>query len=165
MCKQRIDFAMDDHLDPPRMAAWRMLLEAHRGLIDRLEAELQAEKGLALTWYDVLVNLSEAESGRLRMTELAERVVLSQSGLSRLVDRMVQTGLVTRERCDTDRRGTWVVMTERGTQVLQDAAPLHLRGVQEHFGAQLTDEEAEVVGRALAKVSAAVARPSHCPPA
>jgi DNA-binding MarR family transcriptional regulator len=154
---------MNDPLDPPRMAAWRMLLEAHRGLIDRLETELQDAKGLALSWYDVLVNLSEADR-RLRMTELAERVVLSQSGLSRLVDRMAQAGLVERERCDTDRRGTWVVLTNRGRAVLEDAAPLHLQGVQEHFGANLTDEEAQVVARALAKVSKAVARRTDCTP-
>jgi DNA-binding MarR family transcriptional regulator len=151
-------------LDPHRMAAWRMLLEAHRGLIDRLEAELQEAKGLALSWYDVLVNLSEADR-RIRMTELAERVVLSPSGLSRLVDRMAQAGLVTRERCETDRRGTWVVLTDRGREVLTDAAPLHLAGVQEHFGAVLTDDEAEVMARALSKVSNAVARRSDCPPA
>jgi DNA-binding MarR family transcriptional regulator len=150
-------------LDPVRLSAWRMLLESHRGLIDRLEAELQEEKGLPLGWYDVLVNLSEGNH-QLRMTELAERVVLSQSGLSRLVDRMAQAGLVERKPCDTDRRGTWVVLTEHGTAVLKDAAPLHLAGVQRHFGANLTDQEAETLARALGKVSRAVARRSDCPP-
>lgn len=149
---------MEQPLDPQRLAAWRSFLEAHRGLIDRLAAELEAARGLPLTWYDVLVNLQEA-GGRLRMHELAHRIILSPSGLTRLVDRMSDAGLVHREQDDADRRGTWVVLDPEGWTTLREGAPVHLAGVAEHFGRHLDDEEARVLHRALARVSEALDRP------
>jgi DNA-binding MarR family transcriptional regulator len=89
------------------------------------------------------------------MQELSESVLLSKSGLSRLVDRMEEAGLVRRERCEDDRRGWFTVLTEQGRSALRRAAPIHLRGIQEHFARHLDDEEARVLATALARVSAA----------
>lgn len=129
-------------ISPARMAAWRSFLTAHARVIDALTTELEAEQDLPLSWYDVLVQLDEAEDNRLRMQELANLILLSKSGLTRLVDRMTAEGLVSREPCPDDRRGTFVVLTDAGVRRLHEAAPIHLRGVAEHFTDHLTDEDA-----------------------
>jgi DNA-binding MarR family transcriptional regulator len=141
--------------DPGHLAAWRALLETHAAVTELLARELVAERGLPLSRYDVLLNLAEAPGGRLRMQELSESVLLSKSGLSRLVDRMEEAGLVRRERCEDDRRGWFTVLTEQGRSALRRAAPIHLRGIQEHFARHLDGEEARVLATALARVSAA----------
>jgi len=117
----------------PRLATWTAFLRAHARVVRELERELQAEQRMALTDYDVLVQLAAAEDRRLRMSELAERLLLSRSGVTRLVDRLVAQGLVGREVCDTDRRGQWAALTDAGLDRLRAAAPTHLRGVGEHF--------------------------------
>jgi DNA-binding MarR family transcriptional regulator len=119
--------------DPAQLSAWRRLLEAHAAVTELLEHELVAERGLPLSRYDVLLNLAEAPEGRLRMQELSASVLLSKSGLSRLVDRMVEAGLGPPERCQDDRRGWFAVLTDQGRSALRRAAPVHLRGIQEHF--------------------------------
>jgi DNA-binding MarR family transcriptional regulator len=141
--------------DPAQLAAWRLLLEAHATTTELLERELVAERGLPLSRYDVLLNLSEAPEGRRRMQELSASVLLSKSGLSRLVDRMVEAGLVRRERCQDDRRGWYAVLTDQGRSALRRAAPVHLRGVHEHFTRHLDPEEVRVLTAALSKVVAA----------
>jgi DNA-binding MarR family transcriptional regulator len=103
----------------------------------------------------VLLNLAESPEGRLRMQELSASVLLSKSGLSRVVDRMEENGLVRRERSEDDRRGWFAVLTERGRSTLRRAAPVHLRGIQEHFARHLDDEEARVLTAALDRVTAA----------
>ena len=141
--------------DPAQLAAWRRLLEAHATVTELLEHELVAERGLPLSRYDVLLNLAEAPGGRLRMQELSASVLLSKSGLSRLVDRMVEAGLVRRERCEDDRRGWFAVLTDQGRSALRRAAPVHLRGIHEHFTRHLSPEEVEVLTAALSRVVAA----------
>ncbi|HET8777796.1 MAG TPA: helix-turn-helix domain-containing protein, partial [Candidatus Limnocylindria bacterium] len=91
----------------PRLAAWSTFLRAHAKVVHALETELQAEQDLALTDYDVLVQLAAADDRRLRMSDLADRLLLSRSGATRLVDRLVADGLVERVVCDSDRRGQW----------------------------------------------------------
>ncbi len=135
------------------LSAWRAFLEAHARVSEVLARELKDTEDLPLTWYDVLVQLSEADDHRLRMQELAEAVLLSKSGLTRLVDRMEDAGLVRRMKCPDDRRGTLAEMTEQGYQRLRQTAPTHLRGVQDHFVDVLTDEEAQVLETALARVA------------
>ncbi len=147
--------------DPAQLAAWRLLLEAHTTTTELLEHELVAERGLPLTRYDVLLNLAEAPGGRLRMQELSASVLLSKSGLSRLVDRMVEAGLVRRERCQDDRRGWFAVLTDQGRSTLRRAAPVHLRGIQEHFGRHLDEQEACTLAAALGRVSAAARDPAR----
>lgn len=117
--------------------AWRAFLQAHAGLVEALERELQEERGLPLAFYDVLVQLGEAPEGRLRMQELAERLLLSRSGFTRLCDRMESAGLLERTRCPSDRRGVYAAITPAGRQTLEAAAPVHLRGVEEHFARHL----------------------------
>ncbi len=154
------DSSMSDKPDPDRLTAWRMLLEAHASLTEALETELQADCGIPLAWYDVLVQLSEAEAGRLRMQDLARSVLLSKSGLTRLVDRMEQAGLVQREPSQTDRRSTWATLTPPGRATLRRAAPGHLAGIQRHFAAYLSDEEVRVIREALGRILAAIPRRS-----
>ncbi len=136
---------------------WRSFLEAHAALTGVLEQELEVQRGLALTWYDVLVQLQEA-GGRLRMQELAERVLLHKSSLTRVVDRMEGAGLVVRVADIADGRSRYAVLTSEGRQTLRAAAPVHLRGVQRHFAAHLTDSDVVAMTRALAKLPGGAGR-------
>ena len=105
---------MPRRLDEPRMGAWRALVAAHASLLRRLDRELEAEHGISMAWYEVLLRLQSAPEGHLRMSELAGSVFLTPSGLTRLVDRMEGGGLVQRADCPTDRRVSWVVITDEG---------------------------------------------------
>lgn len=147
---------MVGRLDKRRMDAWKALLAVQRALLDRLEAELRHEHGLPLGWYDVLVQLSFAPAGRLRMHELAASVMLTPSGLTRLVDRLEGERLVSRERCRTDRRGAEVVLTEEGLARLRAASPTHLRGIERHFARHLSDHEADTLVEVLGKILGAL---------
>src|SRR5436305_12544159 len=131
-----------EKLDDRRLAAWRALLASHAALIGRLGEELQEEKGLPLPWYEVLLWLGQAPDGRMRMGELADSLLLTPSGVTRLVDRMESDGLVARQRCPSDRRGWHAVITPAGRARLRAAAPVHLRGIQRHFASHLSDEQA-----------------------
>jgi DNA-binding MarR family transcriptional regulator len=133
----------------PRLAAWRSFLRAHAQVVRELERELQAEQRMALTDYDVLVQLAAADVRRLRMSELADRLLLSRSGATRLVDRLVADGLVERVTCDTDRRGQWAQLTESGLERLRAASPTHLRGVARHFLDRYRPEELSQLQRLL----------------
>ena len=135
--------------DDPRIGAWRAFLRAHAQVIRRLERELQDEQGLALTDYDVLVQLSAAPDRRLRMSELADALLLSRSGATRLVDRLVVGGLVERVMCEDDRRGQWAALTDAGLRRLREAAPIHLRGVATHFLDRLSPDELARLERML----------------
>lgn len=117
-------------LNPLEYAAWRTFLRAHAAVMRALEADLLANHDLSLASYDVLVQLAEAPEGRLRMSELAEAVLLSRSGLTRLVDRLERDGLVLRASCPSDARGTFAVLTDAGRRRLTDAAPGHLAAVR-----------------------------------
>lgn len=140
------------------LTAWRTFLRAHALVLRRLEADLLASHDLPLPWYDVLLQLAEAPDRRLRMTELAGRVMLSRSGLTRLVDRLEREGLVARAACPTDARVTHAVLTDAGMQRLREAAPTHLRSIAEHFSSRLDAQELELLAALSAKlVPAAVA--------
>jgi DNA-binding MarR family transcriptional regulator len=138
----------------PRLTAWSAFLRAHARVVRELERELQAEQGMALTDYDVLVQLANAGERRLRMSELAERLLLSRSGVTRLVDRLQAGGLVERMSCDSDRRGQWASLTDAGYDRLRSASPTHLRGVASHFLDRLSGEELRELERTLARLAA-----------
>jgi len=140
-------------LGDQQFEAWKALLRAQAELISTLDRELQAERGLPITFFDVLIQLSVA-GGRLRMSELADAVLLSRSGVTRLVDRMVRDGLVRREACPTDRRSMYATLTAKGKRALAQARPVHLRGVAEHFGRHLSDDEAKTLTAALGRMVA-----------
>ena len=135
-----------------RLAAWSTFLRAHARVVRELERELQADQDLALTDYDVLVQLAAADERRLRMSELAERLLLSRSGVTRLVDRLVSDGLVERVVCESDRRGQWAALTDAGNARLRRAAPTHLRGVAAHFLDRLSPDDLAALERMLAKL-------------
>lgn len=137
------------------LRAWRLFLQAHAALIDVLERELKEDRGLPLTWFEVLLFVSRSPGG-LRMTELADSVLLSKSGITRLVDRMEEAGLIERGVCPSDRRGTIVRMTRRGSEEFEAAMPVSLRGVHEHFLRHLSPDETRTIEAALAKVLAAL---------
>jgi DNA-binding MarR family transcriptional regulator len=135
--------------DDPRLRGWIAFLRAHAGVTRRLEAELHAERNLGLAEYDALVQLALADGQRLRMSELADRVLLSRSGVSRLVDRLEAAGLVARAACQEDARVSWATLTVAGLARLRDASPVHLRGVETHFLARIPDADREALVRAL----------------
>jgi DNA-binding MarR family transcriptional regulator len=125
-------------------------------LVDIVDDELQTARGLSLRWYDVLVNLEEAseqtESGGLPMNELAARILSSKSGLTRVVDRMADAGLVRRERPPDDRRVVRVLITPKGIKTLQAAREVHHLSIHQHFTEHLSDRELTGVANALEKV-------------
>jgi DNA-binding MarR family transcriptional regulator len=137
----------------PRLEAWRAFLTAYRSVLDRLEAELQRERDLPLTWLDVLFQLRLVPERKLTMRQLADAVLLSPSGLTRLVDRMEEAGLVARERCDYDRRKWYILLTREGAGELRSAAPGHLKGIEENFLRHMTSREAEVLTRVFQKMT------------
>jgi DNA-binding MarR family transcriptional regulator len=144
--------ASDD--DPDDIEAWRTMLLAHAGAVRAIEKDVQ-RTGVPLTWYDVLLELNAAEGRQLRMQELAERVVLSRTRVSRLVDELVDRGLVRKRPDPADRRSTWAVITAEGRTALRETAPTYLAGIREHFNRYLTESERRAVARALGKVAAA----------
>ncbi|MDQ1710171.1 MAG: hypothetical protein QOG49_1556 [Frankiaceae bacterium] len=134
------------------MRAWRAFLRAHSTITRALETDLVAAHALSLPEYGVLVTLVEAPDHRLRMTELADRVLLSRSGLTRLVDRMQRSGLVDRFKCPSDARGMHAVLTDLGYQRLKESAGTHLRGVRANVTGQLSDEELDQLHALMSKL-------------
>jgi DNA-binding MarR family transcriptional regulator len=134
------------------LEAWDAFLRAHATLMRRLDLDLAQATGLTLGDFDVLAQLARA-GGELRMTDLAARVLLSRSGMTRRVTRLVEEGLVRRANADGDARGVVVALTDAGLARLTDTAPVHLRRVSELFVAQLDDQELAVLTNALKKVT------------
>src|SRR3954449_7571969 len=134
------------------LEAWDSLLRAHATLVRRLDTDLERETGLALADFDVLAQLAKA-GGELRITELASRVLVSRSGMTRRVARLVEERLVRRANTDADARGVVVALTDAGVARLTETAPVHLRGVSKLFVAQLDDQELAVLKNALDKVT------------
>ena len=132
-------------------AQWRVFLETALALIDILDAELQAQRGITLGWYDVLVHLEDAPEG-LGMTEIANRILFSKSGLTRVIDRMEGAGLVRRERPPEDRRVVRVFLTPAGHDTLDAARAIHRRGIGEHFVSHLDPAGLEALAETLQSV-------------
>ncbi len=152
----------EDHTGPPgrplrpsdwRVGVWRTFLRSHAHVVRELERELAVQAKLPLGWYDVLLQLVEAPGRRLRMAELADLVLLSRSGLTRLVDRLQAEGLVRREPSRDDARGTYTVLTAAGYERLRGAAPAHLAGVRRHWLAHFTDSELQTLQTLLDRVA------------
>ena len=139
-------------LSARELSVWRTFLRAHASITRQMEHDLAEQHMLPLPSYDVLRQLAESPQRRLRMTDLAERVLLSRSGLTRLVDRLSAEGLVARESCPDDARGTFTVITEAGLARLREAAPTHLRGIEEYVTRRLSPVELDALGRLLRKL-------------
>jgi len=138
---------------PERLRAWRLYFESALALVDVLDADFERDGGMPIRWYDVLVHLEEAPAG-LRMNELADHILFSKSGFTRVVDRMEAAGLVERVRPDNDRRSIFVVLTDKGRETMEQARGHHRRWIDEHFSQPLSDDDIAALTRALEKLSA-----------
>jgi DNA-binding MarR family transcriptional regulator len=139
-------------LSESEMRAWRALISVTTGVMATLDNELRAEHGLSLGEYEVLVLISEDPERSVRMTDLASRLRLSPSGITRRVDGLVRAGLVERRQCPSDRRGSNAVLTDDGMRRLEAAAPTHVRGVRAHFVDQLSERQLANLFAALSTV-------------
>lgn len=129
--------------------AWQALLHAHHDVVRKLDAELRAEHAISFDAYDVLLRLARAPDQRLRMTELAKRVMAPPSTVTRRVDRLVSQGLVERDRTAHDSRAMLARLTPAGRQLLRRAAKTHLRGIRQHFTGRLTAQQLSDIASAL----------------
>lgn len=134
-------------------------------LLRQLDEDLESRHDLPLTSYDALLHLAEAPDGRLRMTDLAKRVVISPSGLTRVIDRLEREGLVVRERTDADRRGLEAVLTKAGRKRYREAHRGHIQGVRELFLDRLTDAQLEQLREVWVAVDPVLAEAEYPPPA
>lgn len=132
--------------------AWGALLQVHAALVPALDKEVQRQTGLPLSWYDVLLELAAEPAGRLRMSDLADRVVLSRSRVSRLVDELASRGLITKEEHPDDRRSAYAAITEAGLAEFQSTAPVYVSAIECQFASNLTDEDLALLGRVLNKI-------------
>jgi DNA-binding MarR family transcriptional regulator len=126
--------------------AWRGMLGLHSRLLAELDAELEREHGLALSSYELLIKLADSSGRRMRMSELAEQLLLSRSGITRLADRLERQGLIERQRCSEDGRGLFAHLTPAGEAKLAEARPTHLAGVRRHFLDRLSVDEQRDLG-------------------
>jgi DNA-binding MarR family transcriptional regulator len=133
-------------LCPAELAAWRGLLRVHANVLKALDTEMEAAHGVQLTSYEVLIHLAEAPERRMRMCDLADSVLLSRSGMSRLVDRLERDGLLIRCACTHDARGAFACITEAGLELLEQARPTHLAGIRRRFLAQFGEDELRLLG-------------------
>jgi len=147
-------------LTPPRLNAWGAFLTAHKALENILSRELESACGLPLTWFDALAQLRMAPAQRLTMGQLATALLFSKSGLTRLIDRMVEAGLVERLARPGDRRSLHIALTDAGEEKYRQALPIHLEHVKRHFAAYIEDGEAAAVESALVRMANAVRRES-----
>lgn len=138
--------------DIDRLQTWELFLRTYTALTERFEHELAEAVQLPLVWYDVLVQLHYSPNQRARPQELAQRVALTKSGMTRRLDRMAAAGLISRETCETDRRGVEIVLTPAGEAALREAAPVHLRGIQRHFARYLSPEESATIAATFQRI-------------
>jgi len=137
----------------PRLDVWRSFLQAHARLFRRLDDELRQEHGLSLPEYEALMHIGRAPERRVRMSQLAQQVLLSKSGVTRLIDRLVADGFVERSTCSSDARGAEAVLTVAGLNRLRAAAETHLRGIERYFVSALTAAELDTIARTMQSVS------------
>jgi DNA-binding MarR family transcriptional regulator len=140
---------MPKDLTETELRAWQALLHAHHDLVQRLDLELREEHGITFGEYDVLLRLARAPGAALRMTDLADRVMLSPSGVTRLVDRLMVRGFVRREADQDDARATLATLTDEGKRRVRVAARTHLRGIRQHFTGRLSERQLRQVAVAL----------------
>ena len=143
---------MTTTISDQKLAAWRTFLAAYGTTMRALEHEMLEDQGISLTWYEILARLDAAPEGLMQMKDLAECILLSRSGLTRLIDRMAAEGLVDRLPCPEDRRGTYAAITDEGRNSLRRAMPSHIRSIDEHFLRYLDVFDVQALQRVLKKV-------------
>lgn len=139
-------------LNDADLGAWLSFLRAHHQVTGKLEEELEREHGMSFPYYEVLLYLAQAPERRLRMSELARSVLLSPSGLTRLVDRLERDGMVERVPCESDGRSMYAVLTSAGHERFRQAARTHLRGIREHFLSRLDDGQRDLLRCSLERL-------------
>jgi DNA-binding MarR family transcriptional regulator len=137
---------------PQQLEAWVSFLRSHAAITRELSAQLQREHGLTLNDYEVLLHLSHAEDGRLRRVDLAERVVLTASGITRLLEGLEASGFVAKETCASDARVSYAKLTDDGKAKLRGAAVTHLRGIDEFFVGRYSGSELATLAELLARL-------------
>ena len=147
---------MSDQLDELHLEAWRSFITAHARLIDAIDRALTSAERLPLHWYDVLIELLEAPGRRLRLHDLADRVVLSRSGLTRLLDRLEAAGLLARQPDPSDRRGAYAVLTDKGREAIRRSWPVYAGGIQEYFARHVSADEATLLTQVFTRMLEAV---------
>jgi DNA-binding MarR family transcriptional regulator len=138
--------------DPKYVEAWACLLRLQAQVVARVEEDLKKRGEIPLTWYDVLLALDNAPGKRLRMSEIADRIVLSRSALTRSVDKLEAGGYLKRERCSHDERGAYAVLTKEGHRALTKARPVYWAGIKTYFASTLTDADVLDLERILGKI-------------
>jgi DNA-binding MarR family transcriptional regulator len=141
------NLVMNENLNPKHLKIWRLFITSHAKLINQIDSQMQSEGQIPLHWYDVLIELYEAPQSRLRMSELAEKVLLSRSGLTRLVDRLEKVGYLRRELDPNDRRSFFAVLNDEGIVAMRGAWSIYAQGIQHYFTDYLSEEEAVVLER------------------
>jgi DNA-binding MarR family transcriptional regulator len=152
-------------LEEQQLRAWRLFITANARLVEKIDKKMQKSDNLPLHWYDVLVELVEAPEQRLRFNELAARVVLSKSGLTRLVDRLEQEGLLKRESVSGDRRGAYAVLTDLGREKLRQSWKVYAPAIVEHFALHISDDELNIITNVFERILEALnsANPDAAP--
>jgi DNA-binding MarR family transcriptional regulator len=148
----------------PEITAWIGLLRAHATTTRRFNAELVAEHGLTLNDYEVLLHLSRADEKRLRRVDLAERVLLTPSGITRLLEGLERAGFVERASCASDARVTYAQLTDAGEQKLREAAETHVAGIREFFRGRFSKEELQALGGLLERLPRDASDDLDCTP-
>ena len=151
-------------LSEAELGAWRGLLRVHSALVKALDSELEAAHGLPLSSYEVLISLRSAPERRMRMADLADRALLSRSGMTRLVDRLEREGLLVRQQCSVDARGLYAALTDAGEAFLERARPTHLAGVRERFLRHFGEDELEQLAECWERVLPGAAGTGSQPP-
>ena len=136
----------------PRLGPWRAFLTAHALVTRRLDEDLRTEQQMTLAEYEALLHLAQAPEQRLRMNQLADRIVLSRSGVTRLIDRLVADGFVARSQCSSDGRGAEAVLTDVGLDRLRQASRTHLRGIKAYFIDSVADDDLDAIRRSCESV-------------
>lgn len=136
---------MDKKLNPQHLKAWQLFLTTHTTLIADIDKRLRDAKQIPLNWYDVLIELYEAPERRLRMSDIAERVLLTRSGLTRLVDRLENADYLTREPDPDDRRGSYATITDKGIEAMRGAWQIYAQGINELFAVHINPDQAELL--------------------
>jgi DNA-binding MarR family transcriptional regulator len=149
--------------ETPEVQAWAQLLRAHSALTRRFSSELLTMHGLTLNGYEVLLHLAHSPDRRLRRVDLAERVLLTPSGITRLLDGLERAGYVCRATSDEDARVSYAVLTDEGYEKLRNAAPTHVGSIRELFGEHFSSDELETLGELLGRLPADPAR-AECEP-
>lgn len=153
---------MATELSKEGLEAWKGLLLAHACLVELIDKEMARKDLLPVDWYDALLALEDAPNHRLKMSDLADQVLLSKSGLTRLVDRLEGKGYLKREACRADRRVAYAVLTPEGLRAREASWPTYRAAIQEHFASKMSPEEAKTVATALMRFSGRFRRRVSC---